>query len=403
MLTNPELRLRPGADRRLRQGHAWIYSNEVDTGQSPLSDFSPGDPVNVTAASGQVLGSAFVEPNALICARLLAREPDLQPDRAFYAARIRSALALRQRWFDSNHYRLLYGDSDGVSGVVVDRFGDYLVLQPNTAGAERHCTALVEALAEILSPAGILLRRDSRSRQEQGLEQSSEVVLGEVPETVELLENDTRFLAPVHAGQKTGWFYDHRLNRRRLREVCAGMRVLDVYSYIGGWGIQAATAGAAEVHCIDNSTAALEWLAGNAALNGVESRVQLHEGRADQVMRELAEAGERFDAVVLDPPAFIQRKRDLGKGRKAYQRINELGLKVLKPGGLLVSASCSMHLPEADLVAAVAAAARRTDRELRVTWVGGQGPDHPVHPVIPETRYLKAVFADAGPEVSPAD
>ncbi len=402
MLKNPELCLRPRADRRLRQGHCWIYSNEVDTQRTPLTSFAAGDPVNVTSASGEVLASAYMEPQSLICARVLSREPDRRWDAALLEQRIQSALSLRQRYFPQPYYRLIYGDSDQLSGVIADRFGDYLVLQLNTAGAERHCDALLAALLAVLSPAGVLLRRDSRSRQEQGLDLNSDVLHGDVPADVELMENDTRFLAPVHGGQKTGWFYDHRLNRARLRELCSGMRLLDVYSYVGGWGVQAATAGAAEVHCVDNSDTALEYATRSAALNGVEDRLHTHRGRADQLMREMVDAGERFDAVVLDPPAFIQRKRDLGKGRKAYQRINELGLKLVKPGGLLVSASCSMHLPESDLVEAIAAAARRTGQELRLTWQGGQGPDHPVHPVVPETRYLKAVFAECLAPASPS-
>jgi 23S rRNA (cytosine1962-C5)-methyltransferase len=229
------------------------------------------------------------------------------------------------------------------------------------------------------------------------LDAQVEVALGDVPERVALEENGARFLAPVRQGQKTGWFYDHRENRARLMGLCRDKRVLDVYSYIGAWGVQAAVAGAREVHCIDNSAAALELVSENAALNNVGDRVLSHRGRADQLMRELAETGERFDVVVLDPPAFIQRKRDLGKGRKAYRRINELALNLLSRGGLLVSASCSMHLPEQDLVDAVAAAAGRCGRSLAITHLGGQAADHPIHPVIPETRYLKAVFADLSP------
>jgi 23S rRNA (cytosine1962-C5)-methyltransferase len=241
------------------------------------------------------------------------------------------------------------------------------------------------------------LRADSRSRQEQGLESHSEVAWGDVPDRVEIRENGTRFLVPVREGQKTGWFYDHRENRARLSRLCRGARVLDVYSYIGGWGVQAALAGAREVLCLDTAAAALDLARENASLNGVGDTVQVRRGRADQSLRELADAEESFDVVVLDPPAFVQRRRDLGKGRKAYQRINELALQLLKPGGLLVSASCSMHLPEQDLVDAIAAASRRTRRPLRITHLGGQAADHPVHPAIPETRYLKAVFADLNP------
>lgn len=396
MHQNPELWLRPGADRRLRQGHCWIYSNEIDSQRSPLGEFNAGDAVNVTSASGQVLASAYMEPQSLICARVVDRAPDQRLSTELLTHRILSARDLRERYYPRHScYRLLYGDSDGASGIVVDRYGDYLVVQLNTAGAE-HCQgALVEALVEALQPAGILLRADSRSRQEQGLSSHVAVVHGEVPERLPLVENGVQFLAPVQQGQKTGWFYDHRDNRARFSIQSRGRRVLDVYSYIGGWGVQAAVGGASEVHCVDNSGPALELVAENAELNGVAERMTVHAGRADAVMRELAEAGERFDAIVLDPPAFIQRKRDLGKGRKAYRRINELALALLSPGGLLVSASCSMHLPDEDLVSAVSQASVRAGLDLRITYRGGQGADHPVHPAIPETRYLKALFAEA--------
>ncbi|MEP5765745.1 MAG: class I SAM-dependent rRNA methyltransferase [Halieaceae bacterium] len=393
MPKNPELHLRRGADKRLRGGHCWIYSNEIDSKRSHLGDFTAGDPVNIMAASGQQLGSAYMEPQSLICARMLGRQPDLQMTVDWLRQRIEQALLLRERYFAKPFYRLLYGDSDGVSGVVVDRFGDYLVLQLNTAGAERYQQALLEALALTLKPVGILLRCDSRSRREQGLEERIECALGTVPDRVAVEENGVSFLAPVQAGQKTGWFYDHRNNRAQLQQLCKGQRVLDVYSYVGGWGVQAAAAGADAVFCVDNSQTALELVNENAALNGVEARVSGLHGRADQVMQDLQANAEQFDIVVLDPPAFIQRRRDLGKGRKAYQRINEMALRLLQPGGMLVSASCSMHLPEADLVEAIRAAGRRSERDLRLTGFGGQGADHPVHPAIPETRYLKAVFA----------
>ncbi|MEE4661759.1 MAG: class I SAM-dependent rRNA methyltransferase [Halieaceae bacterium] len=395
MPTSNTVWLNPGADRRLRQGHAWIYSNEIDSKRSHLSAFEAGDVVNVAAASGEILATAWMEPHSLICARVLGHLPDLVPDRAWCLSRLDAALALRERYFDTPYYRLVYGDSDGLSGVIVDRFGGWLVLQLNTAGAERHGQVIIDALVERLAPAGILLRADSRSRREQGLADRLEVVHGQVPEVVPVQENGVSFLAPLHGGQKTGWFYDHRENRARLARLCRGLRVLDVYSYIGAWGLQAAAAGAAEVHCIDNSAPALDMLRQSAVESGLATTVHCHHGRADQLLREMADAGERFDAIVLDPPAFVQRKRDLGKGRKAYERINGLALSMLAPAGVLVSASCSMHLSDADLNEAVARAARRQGRALRQTWRGGQGADHPVHPQIAETRYLKALFYDA--------
>jgi 23S rRNA (cytosine1962-C5)-methyltransferase len=388
-----ELFLRRGADRRLRGGHLWIYSNEVDTTRSPLSDFQPGDPVAVRAANGSLLGSAYTEPNALICARLYAPGETRAPDETFFLERLRSALAIREAAFDRPCYRLAYGDSDMLPGLVVDRFGDYLVVQLNNAGIERYRDALSQALQALLQPAGILLRGDSRRRREQGLPDAIEVVHGEVPEWLPLEENGVRFLAPAFTGQKTGWFYDHRMSRARLAPWVEGKSVLDVYSYIGGWGIQAAVFGAARVCCLDSSGQALRGVEENAVLNEVQDKVSTLKGSAPETMAALRDQGEHFDVVILDPPAFIQRRKDLKKGVTAYRRINELALRLLNPGGLLVSASCSMHLSRPDLISAMQQAAVRAGCQLRVVEQGSQGPDHPIHPAIPETEYLKAVFA----------
>lgn len=386
-----ELFLRRGGDRRLRGGHLWVYSNEVDTARSPLGDFAAGDCVAVRASNGALLGSAYLEPNNLICGRVYAPGRELPFADALPDA-LAAALAGRELAFDRPFYRLVYGDSDLLPGLVVDRFGDYLVVQLNNAGIERYEAAIVEALVALLAPAGILLRADSRNRREQGLEDRVTVVHGEVPEYLALEENGVRFEAPVHAGQKTGWFYDHRMARARLAPYVGGREVLDVYSYIGGWGIQAAAFGASAVCCLDSSATALEGVQRNASLNGLQDRVSTLQGSAAEAMESLVAEGRRFGVVILDPPAFIQRKRDIKKGIKAYQRINGLGLKLLEPGGVLVSGSCSMHLSRADLVAAVQAAAVRAGRQVRLIEQGAQGPDHPIHPAIPETEYLKALF-----------
>ncbi|MDO8860237.1 class I SAM-dependent rRNA methyltransferase [Haliea sp. E1-2-M8] len=388
-----DLFLRPGADRRLGAGHLWVYSNEIDVQRSPLQAFTAGDRVAVRKADGVLLGSAYMEPQALICARLYAHGEDRALNAPLLQALAARALASREALLADACYRLIYGDSDGIPGLVVDRFGDYLVLQFHNAGIECYEAEIVAALVALLEPAGILLRADSRSRREQNLPERIEVVYGEVPETVPLRENGVSFQVPVFQGQKTGWFYDHRMARARLAAYAPGKRVLDVYSYIGGWGIQAAVFGASEVHFVDSSATALEGVRGNARLNGLEDRVQLRQGPAAETLQALQHEGETFDLVILDPPAFIQRRKDIKKGIKAYQRINELGLRLLRPGGVLVSGSCSMHLARADLMAAMQGAARRSGCELRVLEQGGQGPDHPVHPLIPETEYLKSVFA----------
>jgi 23S rRNA (cytosine1962-C5)-methyltransferase len=389
----PELHLRKGADRRLRGGHLWVYSNECDTKRSPLSAFTAGDPVAVVASDGTLFGTAYMEPNNLICARLCAPGQRLALDEAFFTIAVDRARQLREMSFDRPFYRLVYGDSDLLPGLVVDRYGDYLVVQLNNSGIERYEAQILAALTVSLKPTGILLRADSRSRREQGLDNRVETVFGEVPDEVPLEENGVRFLAPVASGQKTGWFYDHRISRSRLSAYVAGKSVLDVYSYIGGWGVQAAAFGASKVTCVDSSEAALAGVTRNAELNALADRVATMRGKADEVMTDLHNSGKTFDVVILDPPAFIQRRKDLKKGINAYRRINELGLRLLKPGGLLVSGSCSMHLGRAELNEALQGAAQRNKCQLRIIEQGGQGPDHPIHPAIPETEYLKAVFA----------
>ena len=388
-----DLYLRKGADKRLRGGHLWVYSNEVDSKKTPLGQFSSGDLVCVCAADGSVLGSAYMEPQSLICARIYTLRECREFDQNLVDFLLGRALDSRQAAFEKPYYRLVYGDSDSLPGLIVDRFGDYLVVQLNNAGIERYEQFIFTALTRLLQPLGILLRADSRARKEQGLVERKEVVFGEVPRQLELEENGVRFLAPVWDGQKTGWFYDHRMARARLAAHVAGKSVLDVYSYIGGWGVQAAAFGASSVCALDSSAPALQGVLDNAKLNGLEDIVSVRQGSAAETMATMCSDGETFDVVILDPPAFVQRRKDLKKGIAAYRRINELGLRLLKRGGVLVSASCSMHLSRADLVVAMQGAAVRAGAQLQIIEQGAQGPDHPIHPAIPETEYLKAIFA----------
>jgi 23S rRNA (cytosine1962-C5)-methyltransferase len=388
-----DLYLRKGADRRLRGGHLWVYSNEVDSKKTPLGQFESGDMVCVRAADGSVLGSAYMEPQSLICGRVYTLRERRELDESLLKFLIGRALFGRQAAFEKPFYRLVFGDSDYLPGLIVDRFGDYLVVQLNNAGIERCEAAIFRVLIDLLQPAGILLRADSRSRKELGLPDRKEVVYGDVPRQLELEENGVRFMAPVWDGQKTGWFYDHRMARARLAAHVSGKDVLDVYSYIGGWGIQAAAFGASSVCCLDSSGPALEGVMDNARRNGLENVVNTLQGSAAEAMAGMQTDGDKFDVVILDPPAFVQRRKDLKKGIAAYRRINELGLRLLRPGGVLVSGSCSMHLSRADLMSAIQGAANRAGAQLQIIEQGAQGPDHPIHPAIPETEYLKAIFA----------
>lgn len=388
----PILRLAKNEERRLRSGHLWIYSNEVDKQVSPLKSFHPGEQVVVESNQGKVMGVAYINPQSLICARLLS-----QSSKPFsknqLIARIRSALAMREQLFAEPCYRLVYGESDLLPGLVVDRFGDHLSVQLNTAGMDTMRDMIIDALIKVLAPKSILLRNDAGVRQLEGLESEVITAFGEVPETVELIENGVRFLAPLASGQKTGWFYDQRPNREWLRPLVPGKRVLDVFSYVGSFGVQAASFGAAEVVCSDISAKALDMVHENATLNGVADKVSSIEGDAFTAMKSLKEADERFDVIIVDPPAFIKRKKDQKEGILAYRRINELAMRLLNPDGYLISASCSMHMPREELLEVVRSASRHIDRHAQILAEGMQGPDHPVHPAIPETRYLKAVLS----------
>lgn len=390
-MTLPSLRLKANADRRLRGGHLWVFSNEVDVAATPLTAFAAGDQAILETSSGKPLGIVALSPNNLICARLLSRDIRHSLDKSLLVHRLQVALSLRERLFDSPCYRLVYGDSDLLPGLVIDRFHDILVVQLASATMEQHKEALIEALVQVLKPRGILFKNDSAARDAEGLQRYVETAFGVVPEWVALEENGVRFEAPVLGGQKTGWFYDHRMNRARLAPYVKGKRVLDLFSYIGGWGVQAAAFGASEVFCVDGSALALDGVERNATLNGVAEKVTCIEGDVFAALRELKAAEERFDVVVADPPAFIKRKKDLKNGEAAYRRLNEAAIRLLSKDGILVSASCSMHLPEDDLQNILLQSARHLDRNIQLLERGAQGPDHPVHPAIVETRYIKSL------------
>lgn len=387
----PSLRLKANADRRLRAGHLWVYSNEIDVATTPLSGFQAGDQAVLESVGGKPLGIVALSPSNLICARLLSRDVNHVLDKSLLVHRINVALSLRERLFDKPCYRLVYGDSDLLPGLVVDRFGDILVVQLASAAMEKHKDDVLAALIQVCKPSGILFKNDSAARDAEGLGRYVETAFGQVPEWVPLEENGVKFEAPVLQGQKTGWFYDHRMNRARLAPYAKGKRVLDLFSYIGGWGVQAAAFGASEVMCVDASAFALDGVERNATLNGLAEKVICVEGDVFEALRELKAAEERFDVVIVDPPAFIKRKKDLKNGEAAYRRLNEQAMRLLNKDGILVSASCSMHLPEEDLQNILLTSARHLDRSMQLLERGGQGPDHPVHPAIAETRYIKSL------------
>ncbi|MGH8555525.1 MAG: class I SAM-dependent rRNA methyltransferase, partial [Gammaproteobacteria bacterium] len=318
--------LKKGEDRRLRAGHLWVYSNEVDTHTTPLHTLTPGDSVTVLTSSGKAMGTGYVNPHSLICARLLDR--DRPWSAALCSERLKRALALRERLFDEPYYRLVYADTDGLPGLVVDRYGDLLVAQFNTAGMEKRLSDVIGALREVLDPKAILLRNDSPSRLLEGLDLYVEAAFGQVPEEICLTEHGVRFFVPVLSAQKTGWYYDQRANRARMLRYVKGVRVLDVFSYLGAWAVQAASAGALSVQSIESSVDALRYIERNARENDV--RVAAVHGEAFATLKALQTAAESYDVVILDPPAFIKKKKDLAAGLLAYRRLNQSALGLVR-------------------------------------------------------------------------
>ncbi|MDD2658841.1 MAG: class I SAM-dependent rRNA methyltransferase [Methylococcales bacterium] len=391
-MPQPEIYLKKNEDKRLRKGHLWVFSNEVDTKRSPLEQFSAGDLVQVKSDDGKILGTAYVNPQTLICARLLSRKPNLKCGVNFFKERLTDALVLREKLFDKPYYRLVFGESDGLPGLVIDRFGPVLSVQITTAGIEQRKEALLAALVEVLNPAAIILKNDNSQRQLEGLNLESEIAYGQLPGSLIIEENGAQFKIDILSGQKTGWFYDHRSSRALLASISKNQCVLDLFSYTGAWGIPAAMAGASEVTCVDASEGALALAKENALLNQVDDKMRFERNDVFEFLKQARLENRLYDIIVLDPPALIKRKKDFKQGYEAYRRLNHLALQVLARNGILVSASCSFHLSRENLHEILRSSGRHIDRHLMFFASMGQGPDHPIDPASPETDYLKTFF-----------
>jgi 23S rRNA (cytosine1962-C5)-methyltransferase len=398
-MTLARIQLKKDQERRLLAGHDWVYSNEIETQATPLKPLEPGQPVEVFSKRGRWLGYGYANPHSLIAVRMTSREPEHPLSASVFAERIHRALALREGLYVTPFYRLVHGEGDALPGVIVDRYGDLLVAQISTAGMERERGNLLTALEQVVRPRRILLRNYIEARAHEGLEQGVEWVLGEDPGEIELSESGLRFRVSPQHGQKTGWFFDQAENRRLLHRLAtpgpAPGRVLDCCCYLGAWGLQALATGARSLTCIDSAASALGALRANAELNQLQERVSTIQADAFEGLRTLRDEGARFEMVILDPPAFIKRRRDLAEGQRAYQRLNRLGLEVLERGGLLLTSSCSFHMHRDAFVQSVQQGARRAGRRLQLILSGSQGPDHPIHPAIPETGYLKTLVLRA--------
>jgi len=349
----------------------------------------PGMLVRLEGDDGVRFGTAMFNPHSLIAARVLDRDPDAAIDLGWMRARLSEAIALRARLCDTPYHRLVHAEADRLPGLVIDRYGDVAVVQANAAGMDRLMPAVSEALLAELPLRCVVARNDSAARRLEGLPETVTLLHGTDPSAA-VEEGGARFPVDPLGGQKTGWFFDQRWNRDRVAALAEGARVLDVFCHVGAFGLRCAMAGAASVTLVDSSAPALRQAEETAALNGLAQRVTIRREDAWEAMATLAAAGECFDIVVCDPPAFAKSRKDAAAGLRAYGRMARLAAALVAPGGLLFVASCSHHAP-ADLWASeIAQGLHRARRESRVLFSAGAGPDHPVHPYLPETAYLKA-------------
>ncbi len=372
--------LTPRGLERLKTGHIWVYRSDVKSAPETPGFYS------VLDANGRSLGWAAVNTKSEITVRMVTRF-DTVADDPFLVGRLERAMAYRETLdIDADCYRLVHGEADGLPGLVIDRYGDVLVWQSNTAALEPHLDALLEAAVKKLQPRGVLARFDSKSRELEGLPREVFVAHGEVPEMLEVREGDVRYLVEPFTGQKTGAFLDQRENRIALARHAKG-RALDVFSYHGSFGLHLARV-CETVECMDSSAPALERAKENAALNSLENMTYTV-GNAFDLLREREREGKRYDAISLDPPAFAKSKRDLDAAYRAYKEVNLRAMRLLDKGGILGTASCSYHVSEPYFYEMLRDAAADAGRTVRVLERRSQASDHPEIITVPETRYLK--------------
>ncbi len=397
MGTNPDhvtarVLVRRDREPRIASGHLWVYEGEIEKVEgSP----APGDLVDLTTHRGRFLSRGYINPHSRIRVRLLTHR-DEPIDEGFWEQRLRAALALRGHVVEgTTAYRLVFGEGDLLPGLVVDRYGDVLVMQTLTAGMDRRKDLLVDLLARLTTAGAIYLRNDAKSRVQEGLPLSQQFARGDSPVRVEIREGPARFTVHIAGGQKTGWFCDQRENRLALTPFARQAKVLDVFCYAGAFGIHAALQGAASVLGLDASEEAVAAARAHAEMNGVADRCAYRAANAFDDLRALQQAGEQFDLIILDPPAFARTKHAVPQALAGYKDINLQAIRLLRPQGFLVSCSCSWHVDEQMLWTAILEAARDVHRDLRLIEFRSQARDHPMLAAMPETRYLKCFILQA--------
>ena len=378
--------LRKTRETRVRGGHPWIYASEIETTEG---ECAPGDVIDVHSCKGTFLGRALYNPRSQITLRMLTTQ-DEAVDEDFFRRRLEVAWEYRKRLCDVDSCRVVYSESDFLPGLIVDKFANVLSMQTLSLGMDMRKEMLARLLCEITGAKGVYERNDVPVRRHEGLEMRTGLLMGEVPERVEMRENGILYLVDVMHGQKTGFFLDQKQNRAAIAPLCPGARVLDCFCHNGSFALNAARYGAADVLGVDISEEALEVARENAARNGLNARFEAH--NCFDLLRELADAGEKYDLVILDPPAFTKSRQAVQSALRGYKEINLRGLKLTRPGGFLVTCSCSQHVSTEMFQDMVNQAARDAKKHVRMVEYRTQAYDHPILPAAPETKYLKCML-----------
>ena len=375
----------PGREKRVYSGHPWVFRSDIERVEG---NFTPGDVVSVMSSRGRFLARAFYNPQSQIALRIMSLK-DEPIDRAFIFRRVHEAVAYRRSFADLRSCRMIFAESDRLPALIVDSFGDVLVLQCLALGMERFKQDVVDALVEELHPMGIWERNDVPVRRLEGLEQSTGLLYGQVPDRVEMVENGVRFLVDVKEGQKTGFFLDQKENRAAIAPFVKGKTVLDCFTHTGSFALHAGHYGASDVTGVDISAYACEFATENARLNHLEDRVHFVEANAFDLLAQQSRDGVKYDVVILDPPAFTKTRSAIESATRGYKEINLRAMKMVRPGGYLITCSCSQHILPDAFMKIVLDAAHDARVYLRQVEYRTQGRDHTILPAAPETQYLK--------------
>ena len=389
-LPTSSIRLKKGTEEAIQKGMPWIYAGNI-VESSELIWVSPGSLVTIENTKGQFIGVGYYNHKSQIACRVLSLKKETI-DVDFFVKRLRTALALRERIIGVPYYRLIHSEVDGLPGLLVDRFGDVIVVQVGTAGMEVLQDLWIKALEIVLGPKAILLRNDTSSRALEGLEREVKLIKGDIPPLVTLQENGCSYLADLIHGQKTGWFYDQRDNRKMIADMAKDKTVIDVYSHSGGFGLLAAKQGASQVTMVDSSALALDLARQAAGINNLANPIEYVQEDAFAAMDRLHKAGNTYDIVLADPPAFVKTKKDIAAGLKGYEKVARHAAALTRPGGYLFVASCSHYAGRSAFNKAVIDGATKAGISVSIIKQTSASGDHPRHPALQQSEYLKGIL-----------